>query len=297
MEKSTESQRQRQRQSQSRLELSDSCEGAPNSILDFSNAIPTLTGLPQEARDLILSEILPNRDFQTCSDKLCNPRLLGDCIVLRNGTLLSIRSVNHDLNEQCLVYMYNNNRVYIDPDKFYISLPTHMHTSEADSILSSTMMTEIRNIFITDKHLRTYCQNETILPFTGVRTINIEHDMTKVPMNNVNLVRHIVGSDHLELSDKQSLRSEIMAMSIAELNALHEKVWSEEKGKCLDLGELLSGGFEHGARGLSIHVHVRCPKCQCQECRWMRADPEGGDSTVTVVYDWNDQVVLDTFWV
>lgn len=54
-------------------------------------------------------------------------------------------------------------------------------------------------------------------------------------------------------------------------------------------------GCGGAGKEVKVLVYLRCPKCQCVQCQAVRGD-HGGSKTMTLVYDWEGEVVLEGFW-
>ena len=207
------------------------------------NAAPTLTGIPQELRDLIFSHAIVNQpNFETCSNELCTPQFLNDGLTSYNTTPLTIRAVSRDLYHQTMEYLYYTSKVYIDVKHFLIPPSrAHIHRPTNDVKMDAETRYQIKNIFITDKHLPNYTTYHNLSLLNRVTTFNIEHDMTKADVPHpANLLKYEVSANQLPHFDRVSIRTQLMTASITALTSLHEKVWSPEKGRVLDLKELLS---------------------------------------------------------
>jgi len=141
---------------------------------------PTFMGLPPEIREMIYIPVLSGLKLQSCSTQICYPKVLASSSESDKKSL-AILCVNKQVNLEACRHLLRECDLYFLNQEFHVFHERHVHKRHVNSVprprLSKDMYQEIRTIWITTAHVRSWDHYAGLKSLGCLRLINIEHEM------------------------------------------------------------------------------------------------------------------------
>lgn len=213
-------------------------------------------GLPPEVREMIYMHVFAGLKLQSCSTQVCYPKVLASSSDSDKKSL-AILCVNKQINRESCALLLQRCDPYFLNRPFHVFRETHLHYVPRQR-LGKAMYQEIRTIWITTEHLRSWDQHGGLKCLSNVRLINIDQGVI-----GGQLFRHLTCA----LKHRRDPRSFVSIQDRRSLVDLSVKRMLGPGGGAdlritPGLRPIVAKDKENPDQ-LRIHVHFRCPPDTC----------------------------------
>lgn len=186
---------------------------------------------------------------------------------------LGILCTNKQIRNEALENLLHNCEMYFLNRDFQVLYEEHKHHHGKGMRLPKKMYQNLRTIWITTAHLKSWTQHAVLKALNSLALVNVEHNMTGNKFSGYDF-RHLTcvsghGTNPLSIVNDHD-RNKLINLSLQQitgcplrhegwLNSVYERIGKPLKRRAFKPGDL------------QVRIHFRCPACRCeQHCHYGR---------------------------
>lgn len=222
---------------------------------------PTFLGIPLEVREMIYGFVFVGLKLQTCPYYVRYLKVL-QCRSEQDKKALGLLCTNKQVRNEARKSLLQNCEIYFLNRRFPAPYEKHKHVQAKGMRLPTNMYQDLRHIWITTAHLKSWNQHPVLQSLRNLTVINIEHNMSGGWLRfqyRCPTCSNIHGLNPPNRIDDEG-QKELVNLSIREITGSHTAQGIQSG--CAAVRKLLDKSAQKPG-DLQVHIHLRCPFCIC----------------------------------